>query len=365
MGDTAAPDQARTAIVSVSALQKVVAALFVDAGMRETASQTIATALVEADRQGIGSHGVAMAQMYIERLERGSVSRAESVTIVQDNDAVAVLDAGHMLGHLAGDEAMAIAVDKAHRFGLGVVAVCHGFHFGVAGRYAASATRAGCIGIAMCNTRPMIAPPGGLAPTVGNNPLAIAVPTSSGTPILLDMAMSEVALARIRAAARNEQAIPPDWAVGADGRPTTDPHVALEGMLAPMGGTKGFALALLIDAMCGLLAGGAWGADVKPLFDDLSQPADCSFLFIALNIAHFRPIEGFLEEATMMRERVRAVPNRNEGQTPVPGDRRAALAREQAAHVALDQAVLDRLTHFAVERGVDASSLTSLAAVPL
>ncbi len=364
MGDTAALNRATTVVVSASALQRVVTALFVDAGMRETASQTIAAALVEADQQGVGSHGVAMAQMYIERLERGSVARAENATIVQDNHAVAVLDAGHMLGHLAGDQAMAIAVDKARRFGLGAVAVRHGFHFGAAGRYAASATREGCIGIAMCNTRPMIAPPGGLAPTVGNNPLAIAVPTSSGTPILLDMAMSEVALARIRAAARNEQAIPPNWAVGPDGRPTTDPHVALEGMLAPIGGAKGFALALLIDIMCGLLASGAWGAGVKPLFGNLSQPADCSFLFIALNIAHFRPVEDFLAAAAALRERVHAVPNRNESRTSVPGDRRAALAQEQAAHVALDRAVLDRLTRFAMGRGVDVSPLTSLAEGP-
>ena len=142
-----------------------------------------------------------MAPMYIERLTLGSISLAQNAAVAQDEGAAMVLDAGHMLGHLAAAQAMDMAIAKARRFGVGVVAVRRGFHFGVAGRYAAQAARAGCIGVAMCNTRPMMAPPGGLEPVVGNNPLAIAAPTQSGAPILLDMAMSEVALARVRGGA--------------------------------------------------------------------------------------------------------------------------------------------------------------------
>lgn len=357
MAGAAAATNTEPATVSVSALQTVVAALFAGAGLKAAPARAMAEALIEADQQNVGSHGVAMVPMYVERLELGSITTAERATLVRDQDAIAVFDAGHMLGHLAAEQAMATAIEKACQFGLGAAAVRRGFHFGLAGRYAAQAAQAGCIGVAMCNTRPMMAAPGGLEPVVGNNPLAIAAPTESGAPILLDMAMSEVALARVRAAARRGDAIPPTWAVGPDGAPTTDPHVALSGMLAPVGGGKGFALALLIDILCGLLSSGATGGAVKPLFGDLKQPNDCSFLFVALDIAHFRSLAGFLTESEAVRTRVSSAPNRSGKPGFAPGDERTAAMRAQSERVTLDWAVLEPLIRFATGRGVDTSAL--------
>lgn len=355
---TASPAQNHEpAAVSAEALRGVVSALFAGAGLGEKAAAAMAAALVEADQQGVSSHGVAMVPMYIERLQKKSVTVAESATVTHDRDAVAVLDAGHMLGHLAADQAMAMAVEKAARFGIGAVSVRHGFHFGVAGRYAAQAARANCIGIAMCNTKPMMAPPGGLKAVVGNNPLAIAAPSQSGAPILLDMAMSEVALARVRAAARRGETIPATWAVGPDGEPTTNPEQAIAGMLSPVGGGKGFALALLIDVLCGLLSSGAWGEGVKPLFGDLSRPNDSSFLFIALDIGHFRPLAGFLSDADAIREHVANAPTQSGERGFAPGDERAAREAGQAQRVAIDGATLDALRKLADDRGVDRSAL--------
>jgi len=358
MAGAAAATNMDPVTVSVSALKAAVAALFAGAGLDESAARAMADALVEADQQGVGSHGVAMAPMYIERLTLGSISPARSAAIAHDKGAVTVLDGGHMLGHLAAAQAMDMAIEKARRFGVGVAAVRHGFHFGVAGRYAAQAADAGCIGMAMCNTRPMMGPPGGLEPIVGNNPLAIAVPTESGPPILLDMAMSEVALARVRAAARRGEAIPATWAVGPDGAPTTNPHKALEGMLAPMGGAKGFALALLIDILCGLLSSGAAGGDVKPLYSDLQTPNDCAFLFIAFDIAHFRDFPEFLAAADGVRHRVSTAPMRSGASGFAPGDERATLAQSQTERVALDRAVFEQLIGFAHARAIDTSALT-------
>lgn len=285
-----------------------VAALFADAGLSAAASERVATTLVDAERDGIGSHGVAMAEMYLERLRRGSVSTRETATVVSDRGIAVVLDAGHALGHLTAPQAMRIAVDKAKSLGAGIVAVRHAFHFGVARHYAAIAAEAGCIGLVMCNTRPLMPAPGGAARAVGNNPLAIAVPSDGAPPLALDMAMSEAAMGKIRLAEKSGRAIPPTWAVRADGAPTTDPAEAIAGMLLPAAGPKGFGLAFMIDLMCGLLSGGAIGDAVRPLYGDLGEPYDCAHLFVAIDVGHFGDLDAFRAAATAAGDRIRSAP---------------------------------------------------------
>ena len=118
----------------------------------------------------------------------------------------------------------------------------------------------------MCNTRPLMPAPGGAERVVGNNPIAIAVPSDGRRPIVLDMATSEAAMGKIRMAEKAGEAIPGTWAVKADGSATTDPTEAIAGMLLPAAGPKGFGLAFLIDLLCGVLSGGATGAAVQPLY---------------------------------------------------------------------------------------------------
>lgn len=330
--------------VAASALRARLARLFAAGGLSPDAAAQMAEALVEADLDGIPSHGTMQAPVYLERLRRGSVSPAGAAQRVVDRDAIAVLDAGNMLGHLAADQAMALAVEKARAFGAGVVAVRNGFHFGVAGRYARAAARAGCIGIAMCNVRPLIAAPGGAERLVGNNPLAIALPAAGDRPIVLDMAMSEAALAKIRLAQAAGEPIPPGWAVSAGGRPTTDPAEALAGMLLPAGGAKGFGLAFVIDLMCGLLSEGGWGDAVKGVYDDAAGPLNVAYLFIALGIGHFGDPERFRSGASAASERIR-----NSKRAPgadrirVPGDGRWEHRQAAGETVTLAPAVLERL----------------------
>ena len=168
--------QPAPASVEAGALGNFVARLFSAAGVPEAAAATVARALVEADLEGLSSHGVMLTDMYIERLKQGSVSHATSASIVSERHGAVVLDAGHALGQLTGSQAMALAIDKARHFAAGIVSVRHGFHFGTAGRYARQAAEAGCVGIAMCNTRPLMPAPGGAERAVGNNPIAIALP---------------------------------------------------------------------------------------------------------------------------------------------------------------------------------------------
>ena len=265
--------------VAANELSALVAQLFAAAGIPPQSAQTVAEALVDADLDGQASHGVMLVDMYLDRIRKGSVSTTAEAITVSDNGAAVVLDACHALGHVTGDQAMRLAVERARKFGVGIVAVRHGFHFGTARRYAIEAAKADCIGIVMCNTRPLMPAPGGAERLVGNNPIAIAVPTDGPIPIVLDMATSEAAMGKIRMAEKASQAIPPSWAVKSDGSPTTNAAEAIAGMLLPAGGPKGFGLAFLIDLLCGLLSGGASGGAVQPLYGDFGVPYDCSHLF--------------------------------------------------------------------------------------
>lgn len=322
--------------------------LFARAGLSSSAAAEMGQALVDADRAGLPSHGLSQAEMYLRRLRLGSISTHDAPLVVNSRAATAVLDARGMFGHLAGRHAMGIAIERARQFGIGTVAVRNSFHFGAAGRYAQQANDHGCIGFAMCNTKPMMPAPDGLTKLVGNNPLAIGVPARAPD-FVLDMALSEAALGKIRTYERDRRPLPPGWAVDQDGAPTTDPTAAIAGMLLPAGGAKGFGLALGIDLMCSLLAQGPGGDNVPPLYGDLSKPFVCSLLFIAIDVGHFRPESDFRSEAAAQLDRVRSSPS-TRGPLRTPGERNWA-SRTSGDAIRIPSALVATLDQLASELG--------------
>lgn len=292
--------------IPFEALGALVADIFVRLGLPRDAARAVADGLIEADLEGIPSHGVMLAPMYAERLSAGSVSPATEARITSDMGCCVVLDAGNMLGQLSAAQAVAIAIDRAARFGVGAVAVRNAFHLGAAGRYARAMARADCVGIVMSNTRPLMPAPGGAERVVGNNPLAIALPSAGATPIEVDMAMSASAMGRIRMAAAAGREIPSDWATDADGVPTRDPAAAIAGMLLPAAGPKGFGLAFMIDLLCGGLSAGGTGSKVQPLYGDTARPYNCAHFLVAVHVPHFRDSDEFKSAADALAERVRS-----------------------------------------------------------
>ena len=354
----------RTSIsVRAEDLQAVVGRLFVAAGLSAEAACTVASGLIDADLEGVPSHGVMLTDMYIDRLRHGSVSTREKAEIVSDRDGAVVLDAGNAFGHLIGDQAIGLAIDRAQRFAAGIVAVRHGFHFGTARRYALRAAERGCIGIVMCNTRPLMPAPGGAERVVGNNPIAISVPSDGSLPIVLDMATSEAAMGKIQLAEKAGQSIPQSWAVCHDGGPTTDPKEAISGMLLPAAGPKGFGLAFMIDLMCGLLSHGASGSDVKPLYGNPSVPYDCSQLFIAIDVGHFGDASKIRSRATLAAEKLR-FGKRMPGVTQLfaPGEIEWQVRQNAGGNVSLEPAVVAKLIELAGLLKVSAEPLAALVA---
>lgn len=344
---------------SAASLLDAVASIFAAAGLSRDAAQRVASALVDADMRGIPSHGVMLVPMYVGRLQAGSVSRSERASVITDHGAIAVLDAGNALGVLTGEQAMELAVEKARALGVGLVLVRHAFHFGGAFRYVQAAAARGAIGIAAANTRPLMPAPGGTRAVVGNNPLAIGVPRRDGEPIVLDMALSEAALGKIRLAAAEGREIPLTWAADSDGVPTSDPRAAIEGLLLPAAGPKGFGLALMIDVLSGVLSGGAFGSGVHGLYADLDVPNDCAHTFVAIDPAAFGEREDFLARVEELAAEVLASPAASGvSRVRLPGEIEAERhAAASADGVELSGSVLAGLRETAAAVGVELSNL--------
>ncbi|RXT55980.1 hypothetical protein B6S44_07810 [Bosea sp. Tri-44] len=313
---------------SAEALRSFAAALLEAAGTPPGNAALVAQALVDADIEGLASHGLLQLPMYLERIERKSVDPAASGEIVVDTGARLTIDARNGLGHVTAERACDIAIARAAEHGVAIVAIRNAFHFGAAGRFARKIALTGKIGIVMANTRPMLPAPGGAEAVVGNNPLALAIPTG-GEPIVLDLAMSAGAMGKVRLAASNSEPIPEGWAQTAEGLPTRDAAEAIKGVLLPAAGAKGFGLAVMIDLIAGGLSAGGIGSEVQPLYGDLSRPYGSANLFMAIEIEGMRPLAEFETAAATFTDHIRQsrpVP----GAPPIrlPGDR-ATQARSR------------------------------------
>lgn len=290
---------------SAEALQTLAMGLLVRSGAPEDNAAEVVASLMEADLQGIPSHGLGLLPLYLDRIKTNSVSPTEAGTVISQVGGAIVMDARNGLGQVTSARAVSLALKASEDHSIGVVAVRNGFHFGTAGRWASMIARHGAVGIAMSNTRPLMPAPGGAEPVVGNNPLAIAVPGQDSDPYLLDFAMSAVAMGKIRIAEAEGRPIEKGWAVDKNGVPTTDAAAAVAGMLLPSAGPKGFGLAMMIDCLCGGLSAGAIGAEVNALYAGLDKPYGCAHLFIAIRVDAFRPLGDYQAASSTFANRIR------------------------------------------------------------
>ena len=263
--------------VALDALVTHCAGLLADAGLPHAAAVEASTALIDADLRGIPSHGVAMLPIYLDALRRGTVSTGTTATVVGDGGGFVVLDAGHALGQLTSAQAVRLVAERAILHGVAAVGVRSAHHFGAASTWTSRLAEQGFVGIALSNSAPLMAAPGSAAPVVGNNPLSIAAVDGEGRVIAADLALSVGSMAKIRTTGE----VPPGWSLDAQGAPTQDLQAALACSMVPVGGSKGFALAVLIEVLTGVLTGGAFGSGVARL--TTPAPNNCAHLFIAID----------------------------------------------------------------------------------
>lgn len=220
-----------------------------DVGANPDDAQVVADALVEADLRGVSSHGLQNLPRYAHALAEQVITAWPRRRFEQRAPSLGMLDADHGLGHPASAEAMRAAVELAGRTGVGMVVIAHSNHFGAAFNYPLIAVRNDMIGFITTNTPAIMPAWGGRSAAIGNNPLSWGIPTLHEPPIVLDMACSTAARGRLTVAARANEKIPLDWAFDSDGLPTDDPIKALDGWLQPVGGPKGYGLAVVNEIL--------------------------------------------------------------------------------------------------------------------
>ncbi len=335
-------------------------------GVPDDDAALAADVLSAADRRGIDSHGVGRMYAYTEMLAAGRINPRPTLRIVRETPSTATVDGDNGLGLVVGPKANRIAHDKAEACGSGWVSVSNTNHYGIAGYYAMEALGRDLIGIAMTNSTKLVAPLWGAAAMLGTNPIAIAFPGHEEPPVVIDLATSAVAYGKVEMARRAGQAIPDGWAIGPDGRGTTDPAAMMGGgALLPLGsdrshgGHKGYALAAMVDVLCCVLSGANWGPFAPPFTLRQAVPERQ----VGRGIGHFFGawrIDGFIEADEFKRQMddwvrtFRATPPAPDSPgVVIPGDPERAAEAERTVHgVPLLPAVVEELRTVAAMTGV-------------
>ena len=332
-------------------LRSFVTRLFARLGMPVGAAATMADPLVWAALRGWTWQGTARIPQYAARLRAGGTRPHSDVVVVAERDAFAVLDAGDTWGHVAGAHAMDMAVAKARDAGVGTVVVRNTTSAGALGYYAARAAGEGLVGLAVNNSAPLLAPWGGRGKVLGNQAFAIACPAGSHPPLVLDSATSTVSFARALELLQRGETLPEGAALDADGRPTVDPAAALEGILLPMGGHRGYALAVMWEVLTGVLAGGDRYSTGVTMPDEYHRPQGVSLFLLAVDPEAALPGGAFGGRAEELVERLQASPPADGvDRVAVPGERSAAVAAERARNgIPLGADLVASLDQLAVE----------------
>lgn len=267
--------------------------LLAAAGLDPAAAHTTARCIVMADVWGVSSHGLLRLPYYLQRIAAGGYPVAAALRTVSDSGPVISLDGGGGLGHWQLWRAAELATERAAQFGIAAVSVANSGHCGALGLYTIPGIEAGLLTLAFSNGPAVMPAWGSSAALLSTSPLAAGIPARP-RPAIVDMATSAVARGKIAAHAKSGTELPAGWALDSEGHPTTDPQAALHGLLAPLGGAKGFALALLVEAIAGGIAGPNLSADVPDMFtgSDAARPQRIGHVLIALDPARFDGSDG-------------------------------------------------------------------------
>jgi ureidoglycolate dehydrogenase (NAD+) len=278
----------------------------------------VAQSLAQTSLWGIDSHGIARLPHYLDRLAHGSVLARPSIEVARTGAATAHVNGGQGLGIVVAHRANRSAMDIAAECGVAAVGVSDSSHCGAIGLYTRDAARAGMIGIGFTHSDSIAAPFGGHVPFLGTNPISIAFPRAHGEPVCLDMATTSIPWNRVMNARREGVALPEGVALDAQGDDAQDAHAAraLRPLGGPAYGHKGYALALMIELLCGPLNGNPFGPHISPMYDKLDLPRRLGAFFVVIDPARFPggPTLGAAIEQ-MARELAQ-----EPGQPRMPGD---------------------------------------------
>ena len=323
-------------------------------GLPEEEAEIFGGALVFSELRFHPGHGQGVKKLgrYRDRFTQGLVDVAAPWEVVKESPALALVDAHNGIGTVAATRAMRLAIEKAKVCGIGQVVVRDSTHFGSSAVHACLGPEAGCIGIAMTNAGPEMAPWGGREGVVGTNPWGIAAPTGLGFPAVLDIALTTAGKGMMTWHAKEGRPMPLDWALTPEGEETDDPNAAMAGALLGIGQYKGYGLAFMTDVLTGVIGGGGYG--LTPYADPAKW--DVSHTLTALDIEWFMPLEEFKRRMDHLAEMCKSRALRpGFSEILIPGEQEARrVALKSRIGIPLEKYVLEDLRALAAELGVEA-----------
>ena len=329
-------------------------AVYVHAGLPTEDARLVADTLVQADLWGHQSHGVLRLGWYFERVRNGVMKPKTQPEFVIDAGALALIEGHDGVGHVLSVLASREAIKRAKAHGIAAVGVRNSNHFGTCMYYTLMGPREGCIMFLTTNGGPAMPPWGGMKKIIGTNPWSVATPAGEHPPFVVDMANTGVARGKIYLARQKRQPIPLGWALDSTGTPTTDPQAAIDGIILPMAEHKGYAIAMMVDVLSGVLTGSGFLEQVHSPYKT-AEKSNCGHLFIAMNIEVFQPLAQFNARMEEYIAALKAVP-RAQGFEEVfyPGEIEARNdIRNRKEGIQFPQDTIDDLRRIARETGLE------------
>ncbi|QKY70410.1 Ldh family oxidoreductase [Lentibacillus sp. CBA3610] len=334
-------------------LENYIQAIFQKAGLQEEHSATVARHLVFANLRGVDSHGVTRVKNYTDRLEKGVVNREHNMTVKKETPSSIFIDGANELGIIPATAGIRSAVSKAKETGVAIAGITHSNHCGMLADYTGYAAENDCVCLATTNAPSYMAPWGGKERYFGTNPISYGIPGGGEGNIVFDMATSIVARGKIKLAIQNHEDIPVGWAINEKGESTTDAQEAMDGLVLPVGGPKGYGLALLADVLSGLLTGAAFGPCIgRP--ENLDDVQEVGQFFFVMRADIFEELDTFKNRMDTMAREIKQVPAaKGFDKIYLPGEIENERARErQKSGIPLTEAAIDELHAVAEAFGI-------------
>lgn len=317
-------------------------------------AELLADSLVQAELWGHSSHGMLRLPWYTARLRSGAMQAVTDVQTVSDTGSLTVLDGQEGIGQVIATRAVTTGIAKAMEHGISGVAVRNSNHFGTAAYFTRRCADEGMVGILATNASPAMAPWGGRQKMVGNNPWSIAVPAGRYSTVVMDIANTAVARGKIYLARERGQSIPEGWAADSMGVPTTDADAAIDGLILPMGGHKGYVISFMLDILAGVLTGSSYGTDVAGPYQPEAR-SGCGHLLLTIDIERLMPRAEFEQRMEDLLDRIKgSAPAEGITEVFFPGEIEARNNIEnRRSGLAIPDRTLDSLRELAASSGVE------------
>lgn len=342
-------------IYNASELKIFAQNIFKSLKVNEDHASITADALIRANLEGVDSHGISRLAIYANRIKDQRIKSNPSISINKQGESLLMVDGDNGLGQVVSFTAISEGIKVAQKTGIVAIGIRNSNHFGSASYFCQMACERNIGAIAFTNSPSAIPPWGGTKAFFGTNPIAFGFPTGTDKPVIIDMSTSVVARGKIILAAKQNESIPNGWAIDKNGIETNDAREALKGAVLPVGGAKGYALALAVEILTGILTGAAFGPYVNNIYDDSATNANVGHFFILFDIEKFMPVDQYTTIMNIFLNEIKNTPKQPDVEEILyPGERRGReYQKRKKEGIDLSEEVESELVLLARDNGVE------------